>query len=240
MSSSAPADAHLICGKRGFGKTTLAEHLSGSMKRPVVYCGNPEWEGFGATSGTYRDFRQCIERALKQRERPPESLYVGPRRDVEKAIEYITGDPGGENGEGVERGGIGCTLLIDEIYRFIPRRGKSNPHLIDALKRGRHLPPGQGGISVVGTAHKPQDVDPEMIEQAALSFFRLKQANAVQRASRYFHESVQFDALDKYEFVNGSEGEWLTYGIGPCGGPEILTLDTDSSQISQIDSFPRP
>ena len=235
MSNATDADALLIAGQRNCGKTTLAEYLAGGMQKPVVMMGNQEWADYSPLNGTFRDFKETVEHAARSGQRPPSFLYVGPRHDVEQAIQYISGDRT-DSGEGVEGQGMGCTMLIDEIYRFLPRSRKSNPYLVDCLKRGRHLAPRQAGISVVGMAHKFQDVDTEMISQAALVGFRMKQKDAASTADRYFADEISFGELEKYEFACGDEVEWLSFDVGRPGR-YTWTLDMQGGKIVQHRSF---
>lgn len=237
MSNDTSRDCLFVGGTSESGKTTLIETMLGEYQAPaIVVDSTGEWGQYSPTNGTFRDVREVIERAAEQQEFPPRVMHVQGMYEAEQLFAYVT--DGARPGEPIDdKTGIGCTLVIDEADRFLPSRGKPDPHLVAALRRGRHIPPGDAGISVVTAAHTIQNVDTTVLRHSSVVAFRMTETNAKKRLQGdHIHDRIDPGQIPRHEYAVGMGANLLSFPVGEHG-PWTYQLDLETGRIVPVRRF---
>lgn len=228
MSTFAQKDTTFIYGPPGWGKTYLMMKLLGEYRRPII-CVDP---GFGEWhEPAQRSFLEASElqeylvSCAREQEFPDPVLSVAaPAAEATFRLLW-------------ERE-VGCTVIVDEIDTHAPNRGKTDPHLKQMLKKGRHIQGKDSGasISVIGACHAAQEVDRSVARFGAHICFQQSEKNAVDRAESYLHPAVSVRELEKYQFVVSRKAEDLSFFVGEYG-PTIWKYNDETHSIDPVGSF---
>lgn len=128
----------LITGRRGSGKTSVAQEIVSYERRALVF--DPAGDGFGELMPVTRDLDEVHEflNAVPY-ERESWALCYTPEYDVGGDAEEFC-----EVGYDAAHDAGGATLVIDEAYLLFASVGHTPPELGRCLRLGRHV-----GLNIV-------------------------------------------------------------------------------------------
>ncbi len=179
-----------ICGKTGSGKTFLARHLTGRLKRLIVLDGKGTLGSWGLL-----EWNRETRRALKSGEevRTRVLLDTGARSADEFWSEVFETIYGAGN----------VTIYIDEMYAIVDPGARPLPILTALYTRGREL-----GIGMWTATQRPTWIPLVCISEAEHIFlFRLNLDEDRRRMSAFMSDAVMQPIRDPHGFYY-MRAEW--------------------------------